>query len=134
MQNSLDSLESLNSKGVTRLNARYLRGIPISVCGEGVYKVNGVGYYPWSGSSPLTNFFDPSDAFLGAPSLTFKNGTADDDLVGTCSPYLGMTVHDNYRMNHLGEVDQAFGLTSPFEINPVSIYRQHTNRLKNVSL
>ncbi|CDI94995.1 lactonizing lipase [Pseudomonas aeruginosa PA38182] len=93
-----------------------------------------MSYYSWSGSSPLTNFLDPSDAFLGASSLTFKNGTANDGLVGTCSSHLGMVIRDNYRMNHLDEVNQVFGLTSLFETSPVSVYRQHANRLKNASL
>ncbi|ARC79306.1 triacylglycerol lipase [Pseudomonas aeruginosa] len=133
-QNSLGSLESLNSEGAARFNAKYPQGIPTSACGEGAYKVNGVSYYSWSGSSPLTNFLDPSDAFLGASSLTFKNGTANDGLVGTCSSHLGMVIRDNYRMNHLDEVNQVFGLTSLFETSPVSVYRQHANRLKNASL
>ncbi|WP_034075589.1 triacylglycerol lipase, partial [Pseudomonas aeruginosa] len=130
-QNSLGSLESLNSEGAARFNAKYPQGVPTSACGEGAYKVNGVSYYSWSGSSPLTNFLDPSDAFLGASSLTFKNGTANDGLVGTCSSHLGMVIRDNYRMNHLDEVNQVFGLTSLFETSPVSVYRQHANRLKN---
>ncbi|PXB89204.1 lipase, partial [Pseudomonas aeruginosa] len=133
-QNSLGSLESLNSEGAARFNAKYPQGVPTSACGEGAYKVNGVSYYSWSGSSPLTNFLDPSDAFLGASSLTFKNGTANDGLVGTCSSHLGMVIRDNYRMNHLDEVNQVFGLTSLFETSPVSVYRQHANRLKNASL
>ncbi|MDF5952751.1 triacylglycerol lipase [Pseudomonas aeruginosa] len=121
-------------RGAARFNAKYPQGIPTSACGEGAYKVNGVSYYSWSGSSPLTNFLDPSDAFLGASSLTFKNGTANDGLVGTCSSHLGMVIRDNYRMNHLDEVNQVFGLTSLFETSPVSVYRQHANRLKNASL
>lgn len=71
---------------------------------------------------------------IGASSLTFKNGTANDGLVGTCSSHLGMVIRDNYRMNHLDEVNQVFGLTSLFETSPVSVYRQHANRLKNASL
>ncbi|MCY4798836.1 lipase, partial [Pseudomonas aeruginosa] len=59
---------------------------------------------------------------------------ANDGLVGTCSSHLGMVIRDNYRMNHLDEVNQVFGLTSLFETSPVSVYRQHANRLKNASL
>ncbi|MDI9674488.1 lipase, partial [Pseudomonas aeruginosa] len=31
-------------------------------------------------------------------------------------------------------VNQVIGLTSLFEPSPVSVYRQHANRLKNASL
>jgi len=132
-QNALGALESLNSEGAARFNARYPQGLPTSACGEGAYQVNGVRYYSWSGTSPLTNVLDISDLMLGASSLTFA-GEANDGLVGRCSSRLGMVIRDNYRMNHLDEVNQVFGLTSIFETDPASVYRQHANRLKNAGL
>lgn len=131
-QNSLGTLESLNSEGAARFNAKYPQGIPTTACGEGAYKVNGVRYYSWGGTSPLTNPLDVSDAMLGAGSLAFDE--PNDGLVGRCSSHLGMVIRDNYRMNHLDEVNQVFGLTSLFETDPVTVYRQHANRLKNVGL
>src|SRR5690606_36861099 len=131
-QNSLGSLESLNSEGAARFNAKYPQGLPTTACGEGAYSVNGVRYYSWSGTSPLTNLLDPSDALMGASSLTFSG--PNDGLVGRCSSRLGMVIRDNYRMNHLDEVNQTFGLTSLFETDPVSVYRQQANRLKNAGL
>lgn len=131
-QNSLGSLESLNSEGAARFNAKYPQGIPTTACGEGAYSVNGVRYYSWSGTSPLTNLLDPSDVLMGASSLTFSG--PNDGLVGRCSSRLGMVIRDNYRMNHLDEVNQTFGLTSLFETDPVSVYRQQANRLKNAGL
>ncbi|MET1077340.1 MAG: triacylglycerol lipase [Pseudomonas sp.] len=132
-QNALGTIESLNSVGAAKFNAQYPQGIPTSACGEGAYSVNGVRYYSWSGTSPLTNFLDPSDLLTGAASLTFK-GEANDGLVGRCSSHLGKVIRDNYRMNHLDEVNQTFGLTSLFETDPISVYRQHANRLKNEGL
>mgnify|MGYP003633977089 FL=1 len=132
-QNALGSLESLNSAGAAVFNARFPAGIPTSACGEGAYKVNGVRYYSWSGTSPLTNVLDVSDLITGAGSLTF-NGEANDGLVGRCSSHLGMVIRDNYRMNHLDEVNQFLGLTSLFETDPVTVYRQQANRLKNAGL
>lgn len=131
-QNSLGSLESLNSEGAARFNAKYPQGIPTTACGEGAYQVNGVRYYSWSGTSPLTNPLDVSDAMMGAAALAFDEPT--DGLVGRCSSHLGMVIRDNYRMNHLDEVNQVFGLTSLFETDPVTVYRQHANRLKNAGL
>ncbi|MES2818994.1 MAG: triacylglycerol lipase, partial [Pseudomonadota bacterium] len=132
-QNALGSLESLNSVGAAAFNAKYPQAIPTSACGEGAYSVNGVRYYSWSGTSPLTNFLDVSDLLTGAASLTF-NGEANDGLVGRCSSHMGKVIRDNYRMNHLDEVNQTFGLTSLFETDPVTVYRQHANRLKNDGL
>ncbi|WP_237709829.1 triacylglycerol lipase [Stutzerimonas stutzeri] len=131
-QNSLGTLESLNSEGAARFNAKYPQGIPTTACGEGAYKVNGVRYYSWGGTSPLTNPLDVSDAMLGAGSLAFDE--PNDGLVGRCSSHLGMVIRDNYRMNHLDEVNQVFGLTSLFETDPATVYRQHANRLKNAGL
>lgn len=132
-QNALGALESLNSQGAARFNAKFPQGIPTTACGEGAYSVKGVRYYSWSGTSPVTNIFDPSDLLLGASALTF-NGEANDGLVGRCSSRMGKVIRDNYRMNHLDEVNQTLGLTSLFETDPVTVYRQHANRLKNVGL
>lgn len=131
-QDSLGSLESLNSEGAARFNARFPQGVPTDECGEGAHEVNGVRYYSWSGTSPLTNPLDISDAMMGAGSLAFDG--PNDGLVGRCSSHLGMVIRDNYRMNHLDEVNQFMGLTSLFETDPVTIYRQHANRLKNAGL
>lgn len=132
-QNALGSLESLNSEGAARFNAKFPQGLPTSECGEGAYSVNGIRYYSWSGTSPLTNPLDPSDLLLGATALTFK-GEENDGLVGRCSSHMGQVIRDNYRMNHLDEINQTMGLTSLFETDPVSVYRQHANRLKNAGL
>jgi triacylglycerol lipase len=132
-QNALGTLESLNSQGAARFNAKFPQGIPTTACGEGAYSVNGVRYFSWSGTSPVTNIIDPSDLLLGATALTF-NGEANDGLVGRCSSRMGKVIRDNYRMNHLDQVNQTLGLTSLFETDPVTVYRQHANRLKNAGL
>ena len=133
-QDALGSLESLHSEGAARFNAKFPQGMPIKACGEGAYRVNGVNYYSWSGTSPLTNPLDPSDGMMAVASLTFIGGEANDGMVGRCSSHLGKVIRDNYRMNHLDEVNQFFGLTSLFETDPVTVYRQHANRLKNDGL
>ena len=132
--NSLGSLESLHTAGAARFNARFPQGIPTSACGEGAYQVNGVRYYSWSGTSPSTNVLDPSDLMMIAAAQTFPRGEANDGMVGRCSSRLGMVIRDNYRMNHLDEVNQFFGLTSILETDPVTVYRQQANRLKKAGL
>ncbi|KRW59709.1 lipase family alpha/beta hydrolase [Pseudomonas sp. TTU2014-080ASC] len=132
-QNSLGSLESLNSVGAAAFNAKYPQGIPTTACGEGAYKVNDVRYYSWSGTSPTTNLLDPSDLITKVASRAFKD-PQNDGFVGRCSSHMGMVIRDNYRMTHLDEVNQFFGLTSLLETSPVTVYRQQANRLKLAGL
>ena len=61
-------------------------------------------------------------------------GAKNDGLVASCSTHLGRVIRDDYAMNHLDEVNQTVGLTNLFETNPVTIFRQHANRLKSAGL
>ncbi|MEM8996950.1 MAG: lipase, partial [Acidobacteriota bacterium] len=75
---------------------------------------------------------DVSDPALGLASLFYSE--PNDGLVGRCSSRLGDVIRDNYRMNHLDEVNQVFGLVYWFESNPKTVFRAHANRLKNAGL
>lgn len=132
-QNMAASLRSLTTSGSNAFNARHPQGVPTSSCGEGAYTVKGVRYYSWGGTGVLTNVLDVSDPFLGVTSLAFGL-SANDGLVGRCSNHLGMVIRDDYYMNHLDETNLMFGLTGLFSTDPVSVYRQHANRLKNAGL
>ena len=131
-QDSIAALESLSAQGSAAYNALYPEGLPTSSCGEGPFVVNGVRYYSWSGTRALTNLLDVSDPALGVSSLIYSED--NDGLVGRCSSHLGDVIRDNYRMNHLDEVNQLFGLVYWFESNPKSVFRAHANRLKNAGL
>lgn len=132
-QDAYAALKALNSRGAARFNARYTTAAVPRDCGNGAFVVDGVRYYSWSGTSVLTNVLDPSDGALALTSLAFK-GVENDGLVGRCSSHLGRVIRDDYRMNHLDEVNQLFGLTAWFATNPVSVFRQHANRLQNAGL
>ena len=132
-QNAAMAAASLSTPGSLKFNAAHPDGVPTSACGEGAYNVNGVAYYSWSGAQQATNVLDASDPILVLTSLAF-NGEPNDGLVGTCSSHLGQVIRDNYAMNHLDEVNQLIGLVNIFENNPVTMYRQHANRLKNSGL
>jgi triacylglycerol lipase len=133
-QDLLASLSDLTTEKSLAFNQRYPEGMPSRYCGEGNrYASNGVQYFSWSGTRVLTNALDPSDILLGATSLIFQ-GEASDGLVSRCSSHLGQTIRDNYRMNHLDEVNQLFGLHHLWETDPTSVYRQQANRLKNAGL
>jgi len=132
-QDAVAALNSLTTAGSLAFNASYPEGMPSQYCGEGpMQAANGVYYFSWSGGSPLTNALDVTDAALGTTSLVFNE--SNDGLVSSCSSHLGMVIRDDYRMNHLDEVNQSFGLVSLFETNPKTLYRNQANRLKNLGL
>ncbi|WP_163391804.1 triacylglycerol lipase [Enterovibrio norvegicus] len=132
-QDPLASLNSLSTKGSLKFNRKYPEGVPRSRCGNGDSRAsNGVYYYSWSGTSQVTNILDLSDPVLFTTGLFFRE--ANDGLVGRCSTHLGRVIRDNYRMNHLDEVNGFFGLHHLFETDPVTVYRQHANRLKQQGL
>ncbi|EKF73142.1 triacylglycerol lipase [Alcanivorax hongdengensis A-11-3] len=135
-QDSLAGLASLTTAGAADFNARFPAGVPTSACGEGSYVVNGIRYYSWGGTGHVTNLLDPLDVPLALVSAAFvgKADSQNDGLVGRCSNHLGKVIRDNYRMNHLDEVNQVIGLTDLFETDPVVVFRNHANRLKNAGL
>lgn len=130
-QMPIAALDSLTTAGSARFNQRFAAGVPSSGCGNGAESVAGVRYYSWTGKNTLTNVFDPSDAALFATSLVF--GEANDGLVSACSARLGRHLGD-YRQNHLDEVNQMVGLRDWFSPDPVTLYREQANRLKNAGL
>lgn len=132
-QDSIAGLNQLTSEGTAAFNADFPAGVPATSCGQGASSVDGVKLYSWSGSSVLTNMFDPIDGSLGVASLTF-GFTDNDGLVGRCSSHFGRVLRDDYGLNHLDEVNQVLGLTGLFASDPVEIFRAHANRLKNAGL
>ena len=120
------ALTSLTTAGSADFNRRFPQALPAD-CGSGADTVGGVRYYSWAGVQPVTNLLDISDGSLGILSLVF--GEANDGLVAACSSRLGKHLGD-YRQNHLDEVNQVLGLRDWFAADPVTLYRQHANRLK----
>ncbi|PHV10053.1 esterase/lipase family protein [Chitinimonas sp. BJB300] len=131
-QDPVQALEALTTQKLADFNQRFPGGVPTSACGEGAYIHNGIRFYSWSGASMVTNIADPGDSMLGLMGLLY--GNANDGLVSTCSSRLGQVIRDDYRMNHVDEINHFFGLVHLFETDPVTLYRQHANRLKNAGL
>ena len=75
--------------------------------------------------------------FIYSTPETFDNysnevkGAKNDGLVGSCSSHLGRVIRDDYNMNHNDPGNQTMGIVSWNETNPVTVFRQHANRLKN---
>jgi triacylglycerol lipase len=131
-QDSIAGLNQLTSAGTAAFNGEFPAGIPSTSCGQGATSFQGVQLYSWSGASVITNLLDISDGSLGVASLTF--GDDNDGLVGRCSSHFGRVLRDDYTMNHLDEVNQLLGITALFATDPVSVFRQQANRLKNAGL
>ncbi|MEN9866085.1 MAG: hypothetical protein RL748_1675 [Pseudomonadota bacterium] len=132
-QNSLAAAQSLSTAGSAKFNAAHPAGLPTSSCGEGAYQKNGVSYFSWSGASGYTNVLDVLDPALAITSLAF-NGAKNDGLVSSCSSHLGRVIRDDYRMNHADEINQLVGIVNLFETSPVTVFRQHANRLQSLGL
>jgi len=128
-QDPLASLGSLTTEGALKFNQYYPEGLPTSACGEGdLLAENGVHYYSWTGSSTFTNLFDPTSSAMLILGLAFDS--PNDGLVDACSTHLGKVIRDDYKMNHLDEINGLLGIHHLFETDPLTLYRQHANRLK----
>ncbi len=129
-ENTLGELTSMSTAGQASFNAQFPAGMPATPCGQGAGSSQGQLYYSMSGTSPLTNFFDPTDLLFGITSLAFA-GSPNDGLTGQCSSHFGVVLRDDYPWNHCDEINQFMGLIGWFAPDPVSVYREQANRLKN---
>jgi len=125
---SQKTMETVSYVGAAKFNLRHPQAMPKTRCGQGSGKVNGIYYYSMSGTRTLTNIFDPSDYVLSI-GATFDNERSDG-LAGRCATHLGKVLRDDYRWNHLDQINHVFGLRGWFSANPLSVYRSHVNRLK----
>lgn len=132
-QNGSAALYDLSTTGSAAFTKKYPAGVPTSACGNGAASANGIRFYSWSGAGVVTTGVDPSDAVLALASAAFVPD-ANDGLVATCSAHFGTVIRDNYFQNHLDEVNQVFGVVSPLEASPQSLFRQQANRLKGAGL
>ncbi|WP_430461264.1 lipase family alpha/beta hydrolase [Thalassolituus sp. LLYu03] len=132
--NAMVAIESMTTANGDIFNAQHPGGIPATACGEGAYQANGVHYYSWAGADPTTNVLDPTDLITIAFGQFFPSGVAHDGFVGSCAAHLGMVIRDDFRMNHLDEVNQFLGLHDLTETDPLTVFRTHANRLKLTGL
>ncbi|MEE3328126.1 MAG: triacylglycerol lipase [Myxococcota bacterium] len=134
----LEALDTFSSESIASFNEDpvFGQGMPTSYCGQGEsVSQTPAGprrNYSWTGDQPATNILDPLDFAFLLSSLLFDE--ANDGLVEVCSAHFGRVLRDNYRMNHLDEVNQTLGLTALFETDPRSVFRAHANRLKKAGL
>jgi len=129
-----DAKAALQALGTTKsleFNKAFPNGVPTTSCGEGAYQVKGTYYYSFMGNSPFNTLLDPSDYGMLASSVLAGDG---DGIAGRCSSRFGKVIRDNHKWNHLDEVNQLLGLRGLFSADPVQVYREHANRLKQQGL
>lgn len=132
------ALEGFSAEAMAAFNSDpvFGKGMPTSYCGEGeAVSDTPAGprrNYSWTGDDPTTNVLDILDPLFFISSLLFDE--ANDGLVEVCGAHFGDVLRDDYRMNHLDEVNQLLGLTALFETDPKTVFRNHANRLKNAGL
>lgn len=131
---SLASAKSLSTKGALAFNQNFPVGVPTTACGEGAYKQNGMQLYSFTGNSPFNTALDATDYIMKISSVIVGKEGANDGLVPVCSARFGKNIRDNYRWNHLDEVNQLLGIRGLFSQDPVQVYREHANRLKQQGL
>lgn len=132
-KDALEALSALTTEGTTAFNQKYPEGVPAQYCGQGdTLASNGVYYFSWSGSRAWTNLLDPADNALLLFSGVFDE--ANDGLVSACSSNLGYVIGNDFKMNHLDQVNQTIGIHHLFETDPLTVYRQHIRRLKGLNL
>jgi len=139
-QNAVAALNALTTEGVGAFNDKYPQGLPKTWGGKGREVVNGVRYYSWSGTLQGTlldeglKALDPLHGFLRAFSHYFTTEAEQNDgLVGRYSSHLGKVIRSDYPLDHLSSLGHIGGLNRK-AIDPVALYVQHAERLRNAGL
>jgi len=99
-------------------------------------KAHTVRYYSWTGNKQITHYLDPVDYVWPVLHAINKHyGMYEDDgFVGVTGSHMGIVISDSFGWNHIDETNQTLGLRDSSSADPISILRQHANRLKNVGL
>ncbi|EJM03138.1 hypothetical protein PMI18_01877, partial [Pseudomonas sp. GM102] len=139
-QNAIAALNGLTTEGVGAFNDKYPQGLPKTWGGKGRELVNGVRYYSWGGIlqgnilDEGLHALNPLHGFLRAFSHYFTTEAEQNDgMVGRFSAHLGKVIRSDYPLDHLDSLGQTTGQVRK-GIDPVALYVQHAERLRNAGL
>jgi triacylglycerol lipase len=139
-QNAVAALNALTTEGVGAFNDKYPQGLPTTWGGMGKERVNGVHYFSWSGILKGTllaegpNLLDPLHGVCRAFSRYFTTEPEENDgLVGRYSSHLGTVIRSDYPLDHMDTINQTAGLVRK-GVDPVELYVEHAERLRNLGL
>lgn len=113
--------------------------------------------YSWVGSAiqPTVNLFgttltkdtsvtllDPAEVLdISTPLLQAtgtiminRNAGVNDGLVSVCSSMFGKVLSTRYHWNHTDEINQLLGIRGGNAEDPIAVFRDHANRLKNAGV
>ncbi|MBT2340774.1 MULTISPECIES: esterase/lipase family protein [Pseudomonas] len=136
---AIATLGALTTEGVGAFNDKYPQGLPRHWGDQGPEKVNGVRYYSWSGTLPVTNDGGPDaelplHGFCRAFSEYFITEAGQNDgMVGRFSSHLGKVIRSDYPMDHLDAINQAVGKYRS-GTDPIALYLRHAERLRKAGL
>lgn len=128
------ALEALATKGSLYFNRKFPGGVPLNQCGEGAYKNGTTYFYSFMGNSAFNSVLDPSDYGMSLTSALINNKGDNDGIVERCHARFGKVIRDNHKWNHTDEINHLLGIRGLFSADPVQVYREHANRLKNQGL
>lgn len=124
------SMASLTETASADFNRRFPTTALAANCNTSGAKVDrGIHYYSWTGVSQTTNLLDIDSILMQLGPLSYRHKD-NDGMVARCSTHIGHVIRDNYRLNHTDLANMMFGLTGIFSPDPVTLFRQHANRLK----
>lgn len=149
------SFESLSKEGIAEFNTTHNTGLPPNYgdgyadhannnfcdpgnpahpSNHGVASAtlggNEVYFFSWSGTGTGTNVLDPTDILINY--VADSVGSPSDGMVEQCASHFGTVLRSDYTLNHLDEINWVMGLRKATATNPLVIYRQTTNRLKQL--
>ena len=128
------SMKSLTEVESANFNKRYPTTALADDCNKSGAKVDrGIYYYSWGGTAQTTNLLDIDTILMQLGPLAYGNND-NDGMVARCSTHIGQVVRDDYKLNHTDLANMMFGLKGLFAPDPVTLFRQHANRLKSQGL
>lgn len=130
-QDSVAAMESLTAAGAGEFDA-IPSGCQRRRVGRAPSRPAGISIIRGAAPRRSPTCSNVSDVALGLSSLVYEED--NDGLVGKCSSHFGKVIRDDYRMNHLDEVNLLSRVRVGVLTNPKTVFRTHTNRLKNAGL
>lgn len=131
------SIYDISEKGAAEFNQKYpSAAIPQDCQSAGAFRTNNsVYHYSWTGNAQITNILDVLDSSIVVFGTAIMPSIKEHDgLVPLCNSSYGKVIRNDYRLNHFDELNQILGLKGLFAPDPISIFRQHANRLKTQGL
>jgi triacylglycerol lipase len=139
-QDPIAALDALTTAGVGAFNLKHPQGLPTHWGESGPERVDGVGYYSWSGCiegnllNEGKNALDPLHLACRSFALLFeREKDLNDGLVGRFSSHLGLVIRSDYPMDHMDAINQTAAVVRT-AFDPVALYIEHAVRLSGKGL